>query len=188
MTNLIMTDQWVGKGFGWQNMFVPPADDPRDQGAVYGERDVLIGYLRIQRQTLQLKCAGLTPEQLGRRAVPPSELTLLGLVRHMAAVEHGWFQRVMQGDSGPRPFRPNDLHSEEFTFPTPTDADVETAFTEWRRQCDSADDYVERTELDVRGQDDVELRDVIVHMIEEYARHVGHADLLRECIDGRRGQ
>jgi uncharacterized damage-inducible protein DinB len=183
-----MSDQWSGKGFGWRNMFVSPEDDPRDQGDIHGERDVLIGYLRSQRQTLQLKCAGLTPEQLARRAVPPSELTLLGLVRHMAAVEHGWFQRVMQGDSGPRPFRPNGLHSEEFTLPTPTDFEVDAAFTEWQRQCDAADDYVAQTELDARGQNNVELREVLVHMIEEYARHLGHADLLRECIDGRRGQ
>lgn len=185
---LIVADQWAGKGFGWQNMFVAPAEDPRDQGAVHGERDVLVRYLRFQRQTLQLKCAGLTPEQLASPAVPPSELTLLGLVRHMAAVEHGWFQHVMQGDSGPRPFRPNGLHSEEFSFPMPTDVDVDLAFKEWRRECDAADEFVARTALDTRGQNDVELREVLVHMIEEYARHLGHADLLRECIDGRKGQ
>jgi hypothetical protein len=183
-----MSDQWAGQGFGWQNMFVPPAEDPRDQGDVHGEREVLISYLRSERQTLQLKCAGLTPEQLARRAIPPSELTLLGLVRHMAAVEHGWFRRVMQGDSGPRPVRPNGLHSEEFTLPTPTSSEVDLAFREWQRQCDAADDYIARTDLDTRGQDDVELREVMVDMIEKYARHLGHAGLLRECIDGRRGQ
>lgn len=183
-----MGDQWEGKGFGWQNMFVPPAQDPRDQDTAHGERDVLLRYLSFQRQTLRLKCAGLTPEQLANPVVPPSELTLLGLVRHLAAVEHGWFQRVMQGDRGPRPFRPNGVHSEEFTFPMPTDSDVEAAFQEWQRQCDAADEFVARMELDARGADDVELREVLVHLIEEYARHLGHADLLRECIDGRRGQ
>lgn len=182
-----MADQWAGKNFARENMFVTPEEDPRDYSAVFGERDVLARYLRGQRQTLRLKCAGLTPEQLGTRAVPPSELSLLGLVRHMAAVEFGWFQRVMQGDTGPRPFRPNDVHSEEFTFPAPTPSDVDEAFAEWQRQCDAADELIARSELDTRGGGDVELREVIVHMIEEYARHAGHADLLRECIDGRRG-
>lgn len=94
----------------------------------------------------------------------------------------------MQGGSGPRPFRPNGVHSEEFTFPMPANSDVEIAFREWGRQCDAANEFVARTELDARGDDDVELRKVLVHMIEEYARHLGHADLLRERIDGRRGQ
>ncbi|MBO3743513.1 DinB family protein [Actinoplanes flavus] len=183
-----MGDQWAGQGFGWQNMFVAPEEDPRDESSLYGEREVLAGYLRAQRQTLELKCGGLTPEQLALRSVPPSELSLLGLVRHMAAVEHSWFQRVMQGDEGPRPFRPNGRHSEEFSFAVPADDDVEAVFGEWRRQCEAADAFIGRTDLDVRGQGDVELREVIVHMIEEYARHNGHADLLRECIDGRRGQ
>lgn len=71
-----MTDQWDGKGFGWQNMFVAPQDDPRDPQHLYGERDVLTGYLRAQRQTLRLKCADLTPQQLAAPAVPPSDLTL----------------------------------------------------------------------------------------------------------------
>lgn len=58
----------------------------------------------------------------------------------------------------------------------------------WERQCKATDEYVARSELGTRGQDGIELRDVLVHMIEEYARHLGHADLLRECIDGRKGQ
>lgn len=194
-----MTDQWVGKGFGWQNMFVAPEDDPRDlraqtrapmRDSLRGERAVLASYLRFQRQTLELKCSGLTPAELATRAVPASELTLLGIVRHMAAVEHSWFQMRMQGASGPRPFRPNDVHSEEFTLPEPTAEVVEEAFAEWRRQCRAAEEYVARTDLATPMRDEPrrELREVIVHMIEEYARHNGHADLLRESIDGRRGQ
>jgi len=71
----------------------------------------------------------------------------------------------MQGGSGPRPFRPNGVHSEEFTFPMPANSDVEIAFREWGRQCDAANEFVARTELDARGDDDVELRKVLVHMM-----------------------
>lgn len=179
----------MGKGFGWENMFVSPGDDPRaDNGPTRGERDALTSYLRFQRQTLELKCSGLDPMQLSTRSVPRSELTLLGLVRHLAAVEHGWFQRVMQGDEGPRPFRPNGLHSEEFVLPSPSQPVVNEAFTEWHRQCTAAEEFVAANELDAQGSGDIELREVLVHMVEEYARHLGHADLLREAIDGKRGQ
>ena len=184
-----MADQWAGKGFGWQNMFVRPGDDPRgDNAPTRGERDALTSYLRFQRQTLELKCSGLDATQLSTRSVPTSELTLLGLIRHLAAVEHGWFQRVMQGDEGPRPFRPNGVHSEEFELPSPSQSVVDEAFAEWHRQCAAAEEFVAATELDTRGREEIELREVLVHMIEEYARHLGHADLLREAIDGRRGQ
>jgi len=184
-----MTDRWAGQGFGWLNMFVAPADDPRGEPTpTRGERDALTSYLTFQRRTLALKCDGLTPAQLARRAVPTSELTLLGLLRHLAAVEHGWFQRVMAGDQGPRPFRPHGVHSEEFTLGAVTAGTVEEAFVEWRRQVRMGDELVARTGLDERGAGDVELREVLVHLIEEYARHLGHADLLREAIDGRRGQ
>lgn len=184
-----MTDQWAGKGFGWQNMFTTPEDDPRgDPAPTRGERDTLTSYLRFQRQTLEMKCDGLDAAQLSNRSVPTSELTLLGLIRHMAAVEHGWFQRVMQGDAGPRPFRPHGVHSEEFALPAPSQRAVEEAFEEWHRQCAAADDFIAESELEVRGADDIELREVLVHMIEEYARHLGHADLIREALDGRRGQ
>ncbi|HEV2122747.1 MAG TPA: DinB family protein [Chloroflexota bacterium] len=184
-----MADPWEGKGFGWKNMFVSPEVDARgERSPTRGERETLTSYLRFQRQTLEMKCSGLNPDQLSSRAVPSSELTLLGLVRHMAAVEHGWFQRVMQGDEGARPFRPHGVHSEEFELPEPTPEGVEEAVGEWQRQCAAADAFVAETELETRGAGDIELREVLVHMIEEYARHLGHADLLREAIDGRRGQ
>ena len=184
-----MTDPWAEKGFGWKNMFVSPEVDPRgDASPTRGERETLLSYLRFQRQTLELKCSGLDPDQLSSRAVPSSELTLLGLVRHMAAVEHGWFQRVMQGDEGARPFRPHGNHSEEFELPIPTPETVKEALSEWQRQCAEADAFVAETKLEARGAEGIELREVLVHMIEEYARHLGHADLLREAIDGRRGQ
>ncbi|MGN6599609.1 MAG: DinB family protein [Actinomycetes bacterium] len=182
-------DPWASKDFAWQNRFVAPEDDPREQRPVHGgERAVLTTYLRSQRQTLALKCQGLSPEQLAMAAVPPSDLTLLGLVRHMATVEQGWFQRAMQGDDAPRAFRPTGTHSEEFSYPPPTGADVTAALEEWQRQCEASDAFIARNELDVRGEDGIELREVLVHMVEEYARHNGHADLLREAVDGRVGE
>lgn len=184
-----MTDPWAGKGFGWMNMFVAPEADPRgDPPPTRGERQTLTSYLRFQRQTLELKCSGLDPAQLSSRAVPSSELTLLGLVRHLAAVEHGWFRRVMQGDDGAQPFRPHGIHSEELELPAPTPETVREALGEWQRQCAAAEAFVAETSLEAQGADGIELREVLVHMIEEYARHLGHADLLREAIDGRRGQ
>lgn len=185
-----MTDPWADKGFGWSNMFLAPADDPREERAVSGERDVLMYHLTYQRDTLALKCSGLSPEHLCTRAVPASELTLLGLVRHMATVEYGWFQLALQDRSGPRPFRPTGRASEEFDLPDPSPEAVDEAFRLWHEQRLLADEFASANELDVRAvrEPDMELREVLVHMIEEYARHNGHADLLREAIDGRRGQ
>ena len=184
-----MSDPWTGQGFGWKNMFVAPEDDPRKLDRhTRGERDTLVTYLSHQRQTLEMKCTGLNPEQLSMRAVPPSDLTLLGLVRHLAGVEFGWFQRVMQGVEGPRPFRPNHEPTEEWHLPEPSVDAVEEAFDAWRRQCAATDEFVARTDLDAQGSNGMELREVLAHMIEEYARHLGHADLIREAIDGRRGE
>ena len=185
-----MSDPWAGKGFGWSNMFVAPDGDPRELGPVAGERAVLTAYLNYQRGTLALKCADLTPEQLCARVVPSTELTLLGLVRHMATVEYGWFQIALQDVVGERPFRPNKVSSEEFALPEPSAGLVEEAFSTWYEQCRLSDEFITAHDLDTRAvrETDKELREVLVHMIEEYARHNGHADLLREAIDGRRGQ
>src|ERR687891_1351165 len=87
------------------DMWVDPDDDPRSEGGFTDERTMLMGYLRDYRLTLQMKCDGLDAEQMARRSVPPSTMSLLGLVRHMAAVEHAWFRRVMAGSEAPRPFK-----------------------------------------------------------------------------------
>src|SRR5262245_37605929 len=88
--------------FGWSDMFVPPDEDPRADGGFVGERATLVGFLQDQRLTLELKCSGLDVEQLARRAVPPSNLSLLGLLRHMAGVEQTWFRRRLAGhDAAP---------------------------------------------------------------------------------------
>ncbi len=177
-----------------QDMWVDPDDDPRDSGATLrGERAVLVDYLRTYRLTLELKCDGLDAEQLARRSVPPSTLSLLGLLRHMAKVEHSWFRRVMghQPDLARIYWSPDDRDL-DFNGAEADPALVEDAWASWRREVAYAESVVDQAEsLDVTGthpDGPLELREVLVHMIEEYARHCGHADLLRECIDGRVGQ
>ncbi len=177
----------------YPDMWVDPEDDPRETDEVLrGEKGVLVDYLEHYRKTLEMKCDGLDAEQLSRRSVPPSTMSLLGLVRHMAAVEHSWFQRQLQGKDEPRMFGKDEERDADFDQVAADPAMVEEAFALWREQVRAAQDYLTGiddlgTTVDLDGHD-VEVRDVVVHMIEEYARHCGHADLLRECIDGRTGQ
>jgi uncharacterized damage-inducible protein DinB len=174
-------------------MFVDPEDDPRENGPTLGdERATLTEYLRWQRATLELKCAGLEAADLARRSVEPSTLSLLGLVRHMADVERGWFRRVMAGQDAPPHFSSDTDPDGDFDGAVPDPAVVAEAWDVWRAEMAFTDRLVaEASDLDVTGasrQGPVSLREVLVHMIEEYARHNGHADLLRERIDGRVGQ
>jgi hypothetical protein len=178
----------------YPDMWVDPEDDPRDTGhQPVGEKEVLLDYLRHYRLTLEMKCEGLDAEQMARRSVPPSTLSLLGLVRHLAKVEHSWFRRVMQDQLHlARLYRTEEDPDLDFNGAVADDAVVADAWASWRREVKHAEEYVAAApSLDVEGiLDDgtVALREVLVHMIEEYARHMGHADLLRECVDGRTGQ
>lgn len=180
-------------GAQFSGMWVDPADDPRASGATpVGERAVLLDYLRHYRLTLPLKCEGLDAEQMARRSVPPSSLSLLGLVRHLAKVEHHWFRRVMEGQQDlPRLYVTEADRDADFNGAVPDDAVVAEAWESWRREVAYAEAYVDSVEsLDVEGthpDGPVALREVLVHLVEEYARHMGHADLLRECVDGRTG-
>jgi len=175
------------------DMWVDPEDDPRDTGATpVGEREVLLQYLHHYRLTLELKCDGLDAEQMARRSVPPSSMSLLGLVRHLAKVEHSWFRRVMEGQDIPRIYWSQEDRDLDFHGAVADDAVMADAWQSWRCEVAHAEEFVAAAEsLDVEGthpDGGVALREVLVHMIEEYARHLGHADLLRECIDGRTGQ
>jgi uncharacterized damage-inducible protein DinB len=149
---------------------------------------MLEAWLDFHRITLERKCHGLSPEQLRRRAVPPSALSLLGLVRHMADVERNWFRRALAHEEAPPHYRSD--HAPNGAFDHVDTADVEEAFATWRAECTHARTVVASfSELDALGRDEARpgrpsLRWVLVHMIEEYARHNGHADLLREVIDG----
>lgn len=177
---------------GYDGMWLPESEDPRlPTSAHRGERGCLTAYLEQYRTTLELKCDGLAAEQLGRRSAPPSNISLLGLLRHMARVEHSWFRRVIGGRSDlPRYFPDED---EDGGFGWPGEADdalVAGARELWRGEVAHAREVLERTDLDAVVDVDgtpIEVRDIIVHMIEEYARHCGHADLVRERIDGRTG-
>jgi hypothetical protein len=182
----------------YADMWVDPDDDPRETGSAAAseavdERSILLDYLRRYRLTLELKCAGLDPAQLAQRSVPPSTLSLLGLVRHLADVERFWFRAVMARQDAPPLFRTAGNRDEAFDGAADDPAVVDAAWRGWRGEVAFAEQIVDATpDLGTTGAmpdgDTVPLRDVLVHMIEEYARHCGHADLLRERIDGRVGQ
>jgi uncharacterized damage-inducible protein DinB len=173
-------------------MWTEPGSDPRaalPDGR--GERAVLTQYLDYHRMTVELKCDGLDAAQLATRSVPPSTLSLLGLVRHLARVEHSWTRRVLEGRPDlPRLYRTDDEPDLDFEGAVADDAVVADAWQSWRTEVAHARAVLAGRDLDelveVHGNE-VEVRDIVVHLIEEYARHVGHADLLRECLDGRTG-
>ena len=176
------------------NMWMSWDDDPRNTGTeVEGERATLAEYLRAYRLTLEMKCAGLDAGQLARRSVPPSTMSLLGLVRHMADVERNWFRRVMAGQDAPPLYWSDEVADADWAGAVADPAVVAEAWQHWRDEANFAERYLaDADDLGIHGTlrdgSTVALREVIVHMIEEYARHAGHADLLRERIDGRVGQ
>jgi hypothetical protein len=176
------------------DMFVEPGDDARHEPPPVGdERTLLTAFLRWQRETLELKCSGLGADALARRAVEPSTMSLLGLVRHMAKVEHGWFRRTMAGDDAPRLYCSEADPDGDFDGAVADPAVVSEAWDSWRAEVAFADAFVASApDLDVTGHNSwhgaISLRWVLIHMVEEYARHLGHADLLRERIDGALGQ
>jgi uncharacterized damage-inducible protein DinB len=154
------------------------------------ERATLTGFLDFHRATLALKCEGLTDDQLRQQAAPPSGLSLLGLVRHLAEVERNWFRPVLGGAEMAGIFAPG--MDFEAAFQNVATADVAEAFRAWHAECDHARELVAAApSFDVsglRGGIRVSLRFVMTHMIEEYCRHNGHADLLRENLDGSTGE
>ena len=154
------------------------------------ERDQLESWLDFYRATLLLKCAGLNAEQLSTRAVPSSDLTLLGLLRHMTFVEQVWFEKIFAGRDVDDYYKRVDDRDADFHDLTSASLDeVVQLFTtacSTSRALSSGRDLDEMALVVRRGRQ-VDLRWIYVHMIEEYARHCGHADLLRELIDGATG-
>ncbi|MDX2700557.1 DinB family protein [Streptomyces ipomoeae] len=156
------------------------------------ERSMLEGWLDYHRETLAIKCAGLDDAQLRTASVPPSELSLMGLVRHMAEVERIWFRKVLVADEqGPLYFSDADPDGEFHLTERDTWAE---AYATWQTEIEVARRNAARFALDdiskgvhKRTGQAPSLRWIYTHMIEEYARHNGHADLLRERIDGATG-
>jgi uncharacterized damage-inducible protein DinB len=175
------------------SMFVDPGADPRAGSLQQGDDlATLTEFLRCQRLTLQVKCDGLDAGQLATRAVEPSTMSLLGLVRHMAEVERAWFRRRFAGLDVPKRYQTEADADADFNGAVPDPAVVEEAWAAWRDEVAFAEQFTRDHDLDFVAHDSdgepISLRELLVHMIEEYARHNGHADLLRERIDGRIGE
>jgi uncharacterized damage-inducible protein DinB len=187
-------ERWNAAGPN-SNMWMDMSLDPRFTGWVSpeGERETLLAFLHRYRLVLEMKCADLDAVQLARRSVPPSTMSLLGLVRHMADMERLWFRRVMAQSDAPPLYRSDDVADAAWLGAVADPAVVDDAWRAWRDEVAFAEQFVaDSPDLGVKGVgwdgSATSLRSVLVHMIEEYARHCGHADLLRERIDGRVGQ
>jgi Protein of unknown function (DUF664) len=181
-------------------MFMDLSDDPRENGPTLGdERTTLVEALRCARLTLEIKCSGLDAEAMARRSAAPSTMSLLGLVRHLAEMERRTFRGMMAGQDVPPLYCSDDNRDGDFDGALPDPQVVAQAWDAWRAEVDFATRYVyEAPSLDITGDDplnqhgsgggSMSLREVLVASIFEYARHMGHADMLREQIDGRIGQ
>jgi len=130
----------------YPDMWVDPDDDPRSDGGFPDERSMLIGYLRDYRLTLQMKCDGLDAEQLAHRSVPPSTMSLLGLIRHMAYVEHHWFRLVMEGADLPRLYWSEADRDLDFNGAVADPDVVEEAWASWRTEVANAERFVDETD------------------------------------------
>lgn len=153
------------------------------------EREIVTAYLDWHRATFDLKCAGVPPERLSERTVAPSSLSLHGLVRHLAGVERWWFRIQFAREDVPMLYYSDDDPNQDFDR---LDGDVSEAFDVWRAECQRSREIVGAASLDDTGIQlstgkPISLRRIMVQMITEYARHNGHADLLRECTDGATG-
>jgi hypothetical protein len=179
-------------------MWTDPDDDLRETDVpADDERGLLLDYLRYYRLTLEMKCGGLDAEQLARRSAPPSTMSLLGLVRHLADGERH-LRRVMAGEDAPPLYRTDEDRDGAWNGAVADAAVAEDAWRQWHAEMEATDRYLDgvtdlgtwnagKSDLGPDGAD-LQLRDGLVSQIVEYARHCGHADILRERIDGRVGQ
>jgi len=175
-----MTEAWTA----------PPVERT-DPGRILGERQALEAWLDFHRDTLLGKCAGLTAGQLKQRSVPPSRLSLLGLVRHMTEVGRWWFRMHAANTDMSFPYDPDQTGED---FEALDDADAASNLEAFKQEIEDARAVVAGKQLDdavhSRGDHPEHTRDIrwiYLHMIEEYARHNGHADLIRERVDGVTG-
>ena len=178
----------------------PSPDDPREHRPRLGdERITLVESLRCRRLTLEMKCARLDAQAMARRAIEPSTMSLLGLVRHLAEMERATFRVLMAGQDVPKLYTCDTDRDGDFDGAVSDPQVVAQAWEAWHAKVDFSTRWVAQApSLDVTADDpenrhgsgagSMSLREVLVGMIEEYSRHLGHVDLLRERIDGRRGQ
>ena len=171
-------------------IWTAPSVDRTAEPKTGDERTLLEGWLDYHRATLLLKAAGLTAEQLKVAAVEPSNLTLLGLIRHMAEVERSWFRRRAAGQDVGRLYCSDD--NVDGDFDDVAGADAEADYATFLAEVEAAREVGAGLSLEhefaTSRRPAVSMRWVYLHMIEEYARHNGHADLLRERIDGVTGE
>lgn len=181
-------NRWT-KATVYPYMWVDPDDDPRntDGTSPDGEAETQLEFIHDYRFTLRMKCEGLDAEQLATQSVPPSTMSLLGLLRHMAEVERDWCNWITGDEQRPSLYGGLDAAFER----SEPDADlVARAWADLEAEQATTDAEISKYEnLGARiGQSQIAVRELQIHRIEEYARHCGHADLLRERIDGRTGQ
>ena len=161
------------------------ADQRHEPPSIADERTLLDGFLDYHRDTLAWKCSGLTDEQLALRSTEPSSMSLLGLLRHLTEVERNWFEkRIAGGEARPIYFTKENPDGDFDDLGTHSAAEV---FETWQSACARSREIAAARPLDFEGSEGdwkFSLRWLMLHMIEEYARHNGHADLIRERIDG----
>jgi uncharacterized protein DUF664 len=170
----------------------PRLDAPSraDPPLIGDERTMLLGYLEYYRETIALKCAGVPPGRLSERGVPPSGLSLHGMVRHLAAGERWWFRIQFAGEDVPLLYYSDDDPNQDFDDLA---GDPAEAFAVWRAECARSREIVAGASLDDTGRrrqtgEPISLRRLLLMSVTEYARHAGHADLLRERVDGVTGE
>jgi Protein of unknown function (DUF664) len=170
----------------------PTTPLPTDEAPAEDERTTLLAFLDYQRSVLARKAEGITDEQARVAACPPSDLTLLGLIRHMADVERSWFRRALVGEDAP-PIFYGAAHpdgDDDGDFHPPCGATVADALASLWVEIEVANRIIAAaslSDIERRERSKYSLRWILVHMIEEYARHCGHADLLRQALDGATG-
>ncbi|HVV10379.1 DinB family protein [Amycolatopsis sp.] len=167
-------------------------DEPARREPAYdgGEREQLTDFLDYQRATVLWKCSGLTDEQARRRHVPSELTTIAGLVAHLALVEQYWFGVVLSGH--PDPWRERLEQDPDAEFRVALEKPMSELLAEYEHQCADSREITAKLELEAsvafKGDSSINLRWVLIHMIEETARHAGHLDLLRELTDGLTGE
>jgi Protein of unknown function (DUF664) len=155
-----------------------------------GEREILTASLDWHRETFELKCSGVPPERLSDKGIPPSGLSLHGILRHLAGVERWWFRMQFAGEDVPMLYYSDDDPNQDFDS---LDGDVAEVFGVWHAECERSREIVasasslDQTGISKRTGEPFSLRWLLIYMVAEYARHDGHADLLRERIDGAIG-